>query len=326
MIKTKPFASQLVSGPDHYGPIVATRNDLTVVGCFNCAYSHLYPLPSPKTVELRYGREDSFYINSDPWFRKEREEHEKGLWDAAYRWQAGLLQKTQKTSRLVDLGTGSGWFVKWWQDNRGSAIGVEPSRTALTYSPVPGQIEKSLAGASKRFSRGTPVHLRASLLLEHLPDPAGYLRECLRLFPSTQAVLVVVPNEFSNIQLRLNRKLQGDSRYWWIAKDHLNYFNPQSLKNMLAQAGLMVVKMEVTFPMELWQKCGIRYIGNDRVGRQVHRLRLRFEQLLGNGSFALYRHLFRQYGIGRELVAVAVPANPESTRRGIEKYRVGDEL
>ncbi len=296
--------------PAHSGPVLVDHNGLKIISCQKCGYRHQFPLPDPAIVTRHYAAADTFYRDSDGWFRKERAEHEQGLWNPMYQWQAGLLRSTRPErafgTPLVDLGTGAGWFVKFWQDTYSArAVGVEPSRTARSYSPCPQLIEPSLKMAAKRFRVNTSLFIRAALVLEHLPDPVGFLREGLAAFPGCAGVMVIVPNEWNPLQMALNRRLASDRRYWWLAKDHLNYFDPAGLRRVMEAAGLSVQFIGVTCPVEGFHFLGFPYIGNEEVGKKVHRLRLRLERL--PGTFALYQWLFRRWGWGRELVAIGVP-------------------
>lgn len=272
-------------------------------------YRRLDPLPDPEQVARYYADNDAFYLDSAPWFEKERQEHQQGLWQAAYDWQLSKLTPYGASYRLVDLGAGSGYFVQFWNHwfGRDCAVGVEPSRTARSWSPCPGRMEASLSLAAKRFHQGAKVYLRAALLLEHLPDPAWYLKEAVRYFPGTQAVLVIVPNDYNPLQLRLNRRVSRDKQFWWIADYHCNYFDPAGLRAVMEAAGLQVVYEGVTCPLELFGLAGLNYIGNDALGKKIHRLRLRFEQMAGGRAFGLYDWLYHRYGWGRELVFVGIP-------------------
>ena len=290
----------------HFGPTVAFKNDLKVIACYDCGRYHLDPLPDPRKVS-QYYQADKFYTDSDQWFHREADEHRRGLWDAAYHWQVKQLRTvTRPCSRLIDLGTGAGWFVHFWNKNYGSAVGVEPSRTATSWSPCFNRLEANLSKAARRYIPGSPVYLRAALVLEHLPDPVGFLKEALTAFLGALAVMVIVPNEFNPLQLRLNKKLPLTQNTYWLVKDHVNYFNPVSLRSTMVQAGLEVVFEGVTAPMELFPLTGLNYIGNDKLGVKCHQTRLQFETVFKGLAFGLYQQWYKRHGWGRELVFIGV--------------------
>lgn len=145
---------------------------------------------------------------------------------------------------------------------------------------------------------------RASLLLEHLPDPLGYVRGLTTQDWWDGRLLIITPNEFNPLQKILARR-HGD---WFVCRHHINYFTPASLTRLLAQAGLEVKYMGATFPMELMGLV-YDYVANDTRGRRCHAARLRLERAVGPGIFSLYGWLLRRFGWGRELLVMAERIN-----------------
>ena len=289
---------------DHYGPAVATYNGLTTIACFRCGWIHLSPLPSPQDTESFYRSPDGFYRGKEADFRIDGDHYRQGLWDSAHRYEAGILQKYGgPVIHLIDLGAGTGWFVKWWDNIHGRAVGVEPSTVARNNGPVPYLLQPSLKSISG-FGRRQPIYLRARLVLEHLPDPVGFLKEVLEARPQTTAILVIVPNEFNPLQTRIIKR--DGAGHWFIDKTHCNYFTRQGLTNCLRAAGLEPVYWGATFPMELFQLWGgQKYIGDAKVGQRVHLMRLQFEKVFGGLAWKMYKILFDRSGWGREIICVA---------------------
>ena len=114
-------------------------------------------------------------------------------------------------------------------------------------------------------------------VLEHVPDAVRTLRECKQvlgnpgrnpLYPRTQ---------------RLYRDSSSgpgeDSRCpWWIAvPDHINYFNFESLRQLLDRLGFETIYAQGDFPMEMFLLMGENYIGNPKVGSSCHARRVQFD-------------------------------------------------
>lgn len=280
----------------HAGTIIAKNGDLEVLNCLGCGYAHLLPLPDVGN----YYADDQFYASHSPpdWFETVRQEHEAGLWDAAYRHQSRLLGDAWN---VVDWGCGAGWFVHhWYGQRRGVPIGIEPSEKARREAPIPSLLWPSLEEAKRVYHLPLPRSAaRASLVLEHLPDPVRFLRTMAE--NATGRVLVVVPNEFNPLQ----RRAGGN---WFVSGVHCNYFTPSGLCNAMARAGLRVVHRGATFPMEVFIMMGLDYRGNAALGHKCFTARLRFEKALGGLAFRLYGLLHRRLGWGRELVYVGEQA------------------
>lgn len=281
----------------HWGPVVAKNKNLTVIDCVHCGWAHLYPLPDEEEVKAFYEADGQY--TDDSWFDKELEEHQKGLWDAAYREQADILSDEKNV--LIDWGCGAGFFVDWYRLDKksGYCIGVEPSSRARSYSCILGSpIAPFIFPPSiEEFIPIRPIYTgRVSLVLEHLPNPLGFLEMIKSTIESK--LLVIVPNELNPLQ----KKVGGN---WWVQEHHINYFTPQGLRRLLWKAGFKVTYETATAPMEIFLLLGLDYRENDELGRKCHEARLRFEQRFSKSAFALYHLLYKKFGIGRELVFVA---------------------
>ena len=240
---------------DHEGPVWAERNGLRIIHCWTCGFCHLDPLPTVAWATDYYAT-SRFYKDFAPmsWFSKETLEHRQGLWEPSYLHQTRLMGCMPF---LVDVGCGAGWYVYHWNRRRSLAFGIEPSLSARLASPVPQFLFKNWnevdaafrerAGLSPSGQEGhLHASLRAALVLEHLPDPRGFLAECHEHLHREGRLLVIMPNEFNPLQKRINR---GAHKDWFVAEPHVNYFTPQSLRGLLRSCGFRVVHETSTFPM-----------------------------------------------------------------------------
>jgi len=303
MVKPGSLSKEYTYPGGHYGPTVATYNGLTVIACLKCYYRHLYPLPDHAILTRFYADPDGFYHGSERRFKIDADHHHRGLWDSLYRWEASrLFTYLGPATRMIDLGAGTGWFVKWWADNIGRAVGVEPATVARSYSPVPDRLFPTIPMAARKFAAGNPVYLRARLVLEHLADPVGFLREAVGIPQQVKGIIIHVPNEWNPLQ---NRIARGGVGSWFIDKTHINYFDRRGLECVLREAGFEPLSWYATYPLELWQLAGVRYIGDEVKGQWVHLSRLKFEKVFGNLSFKLYKLLFDRLGWGREIICIA---------------------
>ena len=292
----------MVRRKDCNGPEVAWNGDLSVVDCASCGYAHLARYPGQEETSTYY-ESDQFYRKHAPggWLQKEAREHKKGLWRSAYDYQISLLSKRE--TRLLDVGGGGGWFAAHWLLHQGKTGDlntvrvVEPSNLARLRSPLPRALfYRRIEDASDIYG-----HVRASLVLEHLPDPDQVIQSLIPKLSEHGNLMIVVPNEQNPLQLRLWDRREPA---WWVSKVHVNYFTPHSLRRVLERNGLQVVYEGVTFPMEVFLLAGLDYRKHPGLGKRLHRTRLQVERLLGHRVFRLYDAMYRRWGIGRELVFV----------------------
>ena len=128
---------------------------------------------------------------------------------------------------LLDVGCGSGVFLHLAAQHHWKVCGVEPClplyRKAETLLRGRGTLSCStLQEASLRAASFDVITLWD--VLEHVPDPAGFLEHCRGLLKPGGYVFVNVPDADS-----LPARLLGEHWPLWLP-EHLNYFNRQSLR------------------------------------------------------------------------------------------------
>lgn len=151
----------------------------------------------------------------------------------------------------VDVGAGSGPLLPWLEDvGFDPVVGIEPSRAAIAAAP-PSVLPLLREGM---FSRAIIADIKPSLIcsfmtLEHLSDPSGFVDEAYELLEPGGMLAVVV----HNWRAPLNRILGLRSPI--IDIEHLQLFNPQSVRTMLAQTGFVSVDLHGisnTYPLGYW--------------------------------------------------------------------------
>jgi SAM-dependent methyltransferase len=276
---------------------IASREDLHVIDCKSCGYCHLFPLPDADSLRRYYNTDDAEYGSPGAlaWCFQQQAHHARGLWNTRYRFEQKLLGGK---SPLLDIGAGTGSFVRWWKDHGGEAVGIEPSATARKWAWEHSKVQLIENVASLNYGKSSFQVLHLCLVLEHLLNPAKLLERYLPFLSPGGLVLVVVPHEFNSLQRRLNKRLG----HWFVDSRHINYFTPKSLRELLRSLSLTIKDEAVTFPTELWRLLGCN---SERAGSVCHLLRLWLERTLGLYSFGLYRYCYRRLGWGRELIFVA---------------------
>ena len=273
------------------------KRGLAIVYDSQLGHHRLDPYPDPQAVSDYY-EDDQFYSTHSPpdWFEKEKDEYQSGLWHSYFKYLARLGGQART---VLDYGCGCGWFVDYYQWSQKAPIvaGLELSESAISA----GESALGALPVERNFDN-LPVQvydlIYFNLVLEHIPYPVNFLTNLVgNRLESGGRVVVVVPNDMNSLQWRL-----GYSGF--VSPVHVNYFTPDTLRSVMARAGLTIVHEAVTFPMELFPLAGINYFGNDDLGRQCHRLRLKWEKLLGWRVFGLYKTLYDLWGIGRELIFV----------------------
>lgn len=305
---TEAPAETIMAWHTHQGPRIATVHGHDVIQCGMCGFRHAVPLPDPATLEREY--RDKYYTEEKPAFLAHAGEDQ----DWAILAQSDRLESFERIlgserRRLLDIGSGPGFFLKTALERGWQVLGVEPSRQAAAHARQLGvDVAEGFFNAetAPAFGRFDAVHLNN--VLEHVPAPIELLilaRECLE---EGGILCVNVPNDFSPLQ---TAAAAGGLKPWWIAPPHhLNYFDFASLCDLIERLDFQIAERTTSFPMEAFLLMGDNYVGDAVLGRACHAKRKHFDLALENAGLketrrALYRAL-AEVGIGREAVVIAV--------------------
>lgn len=292
----------------HSGVVLDSVNGFDVIECERCCFKHIVPVPTVEELERVY-RED-YYEREKPLYLQ-RYQEDLEWWNLVYQDRYDTLERFLPASsrRLLDVGSGPGYFLLHGQKRGWLVVGVEPSRHAVVHSRRlgvdvrEGFLTEDMADELGHFDA---IHL--SEVLEHLPDPKGMVLVLSRMLNPGGLLSITVPNDYNPLQQIL--RTEHSFAPWWVAPPHhINYFSVESLQRLVHHAGLAVVHKTATFPMEIFLLMGENYVGNDGLGRAVHGLRKTFELNINKGQPKRilqdwYEQLARQ-GIGRECTIVA---------------------
>lgn len=154
------------------------------------------------------------------------------------------------TGRMLDVGCGSGAFLKKMRDHGWEVTGMEPDQKAAARItnengiPVFQSIEDVCESQPHAFDMIVLSHV-----IEHLPDPVASLRDLTKLLAPSGKLIVTTPNAAS-----LGARIFG--RYWRGLEPprHFNVFTPASLKLAFEAAGLTMQNSstEVRMARGIW--------------------------------------------------------------------------
>jgi SAM-dependent methyltransferase len=134
-----------------------------------------------------------------------------------------------KVSRHLDIGSSAGALLQEFAGTYGCAsVGIEPGEAYRKISrahglKVYGALDELDEGQRNSFDLVSIIHV-----LEHLPDPVGYLRQLREMWMTPGGYLLVeVPNLFGHHSVELS---------------HLAIFSSHTLRQTLERAGFNVMK------------------------------------------------------------------------------------
>lgn len=230
-----PHERQSVRAPEVYGgePRQAFWR------CAECDAIYLYP-PTSEQDDL------SFYESEfDKWMVK-RSGDEAWLEPATQypKWAARelplrgpwLREHVRRGDRVLEIGSSSGFTLVFLRDEVGAEpVGVEVSPEYARFANEEKGVRTYLSTEELDAAGEEPFDLVLHYyVLEHVSEPLGFLRDCLRYVGPGGKMIFEVPNAMDPL-ITLYEVPEFEEFYWWRA--HHWYFTPKSLGYVLGKLG-----------------------------------------------------------------------------------------
>jgi SAM-dependent methyltransferase len=160
-------------------------------------------------------------------------------------------QRSLAGSRLLDVGSGHGWFLDVANRAGASASGIEPDAQMVEVARARG-----LDVRAGFFPQDLPATDRFDIIafndvLEHIPDARSTLEACHRLLSPDGLLAINVPNA-DGIGFRTARLLRRVGvagpydRFWQVGlpSPHVHYFTGRGIEILLERCGFRVLSHE----------------------------------------------------------------------------------
>lgn len=283
----------------------------TIITDPDYGYLRVDPIPSPEEVERYYELEfyaEGRFNDSALALQQEDKEFFDQRWEAIYQRCAEFVG--ERPFSLFDVGFGYAQALLYFRDKGVEVSGLDPAPQGVGYARAQGLdvhqagIEDFDCVGERRFDVVTLLNV-----LEHLRHPPQTLKNIAAKLLKPGGLLVIdVPNEFNDFQTVADSEFGLDQ--WWVCPPaHLNYFSTTSLSALLEKCGFAVLRSEASFPLEVFMLLGDVYVGDGPLGRQCHKKRVQFEQLMrkhgkGDKLMRLYQAL-AALDLGRQTLVFA---------------------
>ena len=207
----------------HYG----ISGEFDLVRCVCCGLISLDPMPTEELLSTYYSEDYYAYLPQ-----------EKSVWWKRFIRHLLCLQiKTQdpkfsRTGNFLDIGCGSGDYLKIMEKRGWKVMGVEPS----VYGTLAGQSEGLDIYHGSLLEASYPTdffdYVRSNHSFEHVPNPVDVLQEIHRILRPGGKVYIGIPNTDS-FAFRLFGK------YWWYLGTPLHTYNysVKSITSLLHKTG-----------------------------------------------------------------------------------------
>ena len=207
-----------------------SKEGVLFVECPQCGTAYVNPQPPDSLLNDIYAEYGTSYFTNETKlevdFRPDR-----------FRREQRVLPKSGNGKSLLDVGCSTGSFLKIARDlgfTRTCGIDVAAASVEWANSNVRGieAVAGNFLEQPFRENEFDIVTLWATL--EHVPDPAGFIRESLRVLKPGGELYVSVPSRNSLYFRVLGRKWQ------LVCIEHLTYFTPASLAHLMKTCGFLI--------------------------------------------------------------------------------------
>ena len=216
-----------------------TGENFTLFQCSHCAFVFTQAHPGKEDISPYYKSED--YVSHS--------NTREGIVNKLYHFSRGymlgrkrkLIQRLiqNKTGKILDIGSGTGFFLNHMKEHGWDVTGIEPSEESRKFCmdqfALDIKDEKSLFSlAENSFDVVTLWHV-----LEHVQDIDEYMIKIRSILKKDGNLLIALPN-FNSLDAAIYKGK-------WAAYDvprHLWHFTPFSFKKLAAKYQFQLLKMK----------------------------------------------------------------------------------
>ncbi|HYA94113.1 MAG TPA: class I SAM-dependent methyltransferase [Thermodesulfobacteriota bacterium] len=198
-----------------------------MVRCSSCQFVFLNPRPTAESLH-------HFYQTYLPDEESSIDSWEKMMKPVFHR-AANLIKRYGKSGRLLDVGSGFGFFVAEMENKGWEAVGVEISQRALDYARNilalavrAGPLEK-VGFPDSHFDAVTGFYV-----IEHLPFPKAFLGECHRILKPGGLLVLRYPH---TTPIKNLLRFLGVKNRLYDLPAHLCDFSPKMIQQCLERIG-----------------------------------------------------------------------------------------
>ncbi len=150
-----------------------------------------------------------------------------------------------RNSRVLDIGCGFGYFLRLCDDYELKTYGLDISEYAVEKAKAITKAKLYLYDANKGlkiFQNGFFDLVTAFDVIEHLRNPSHFLREVFRVINVGGKLILTTPNLNAITRIWEKSKWYGYTDY-----THIRLFDPASLRFLVRDAGMRLIREETPF-------------------------------------------------------------------------------
>lgn len=149
------------------------------------------------------------------------------------------IEVFKKSGRLLDVGIGTGLFLRLAKEHGWNVYGIDVSSYAVNKVKKYGFkiVKRSLEKSPFKDNSFDVINMRHSI--EHMRDPSGALVKAYQLLKPGGIICITTPNSFG-----AHAKIFGKDWPHLSLPYHLHFFSKQSLSKIVENAGFAVLQLK----------------------------------------------------------------------------------
>ena len=262
---------------------IFTKDGFQHVLCLKCDFLYVDPILNDKAMALHYEQENEW---TKVMLNNVEQETNRKMYDYTLNV---LKQFRHDIVSILDVGSGTGAFVKAAAEKGFKVKGLEVNKDMIGRAQEQG-IEMDNVTLSQLKEANSQFDLVTSwFVLEHVPYPGKFIEEMGAVLKADGLLFVGVPNIDA-----LSTRLSFSDGTTFSGNSHINFFNIDSLTNLLEQKGFTLLHSETYITqlntiknyfrkMGLTNNSGLNKFIEELTSSKIHNL------LLGNLLCCIYQ-------------------------------------
>jgi len=264
----------------------------------------------PTSAQLEEFYRSKYFDSKNFEIRYSKDEYEHKFLNAA----EAYFCIGKKNIKVLDIGCGEGFTLDFFNRMGEEVVGIDYTLDGvmrhfpnLTKYVKTGDLEIII---NQMINEGSRYDLiTADNVLEHVLDPISLIKNIRLLLNNGGAFRVMVPNDNSYLQKRAVDRMLSPEFFWYQAKEHMSYFNGDSLKNIFKSFNFKEVEILGDFPIDFFIfNEQTNFTKNPDVGHKCHKARILIDNLLneqGTCKLVHFRRGLGMAGLGRNVICYA---------------------
>ncbi|NEQ36716.1 MAG: class I SAM-dependent methyltransferase [Okeania sp. SIO3I5] len=279
-------------------------------------YIRVQPMPTKEELQLFYSQQ---YYQDEESLRQTGYEQSYDREEIAYRnlhsdliiyaLQNYCPNLIPSQVSFLEVGCGEGFLLSRAAERGWNVQGIDFSSYAIARFN-PDMAERVTFGDAYKileelFSSGKSFDFCVMQnVLEHVIDPEQLLQNIKKIIKPGGAILFIVPNDYSPLQMKALELGLIEEETWWSPPAHLSYFNIENCQEFVKSLGFKVIDVFSTFPVDIFLfHPESNYYKNRERGKDAHRARIRLELMMAEAGMDKY------YAFCKSLAGVGMGRN-----------------